>query len=377
MQEEISKSRKRKVGIIAGLFIGLLLMLTFAGNTFQALTLPKVMTSQITKGSLVHSYEGSSTVNPQEERELTNPAGWKVSKVLVKKGEAVNKGQSLIKYDGIEIKQQLADEQSALKKSDLSLEQLKYSVMLAMQGEDDAAKISASAALETAKVDMTTQQQHIQNLKNTLAANQQIVAPFNGIVTDISAIEGFSSSGVPDIKISNAEKGYKLELLIPSEIASMLSVGEVLDNMKLDREDHPSLTGKIEKMDETLNSPNNSSNSSDANAPGGAMYHLVIALEDHELHGGERVEVRIMKSKGEDLMLVPNKAVHKDNQGVYVYTISESASPLGNAYYAVRTPIKISDANDVSTAVTEGLFDQQEIIVENSGLIMDGTRVHK
>ncbi|WP_136605267.1 efflux RND transporter periplasmic adaptor subunit [Paenibacillus dokdonensis] len=377
MQEEISKSRKRKVGLIAGLFIGLLLMLTFAGNTFQALTLPKVITSQITKGSLVHSYEGSSTVNPQEERELTNPAGWKVSKVLVKNGEAVNKGQSLIKYEGIEIKQQLADEQSALKKSNLSLEQLKYSVMLAMQGEDDAAKISASAALETAKVDMTTQQQHIQNLKNTLAANQQIVAPFNGIVTEISAIEGFSSSGVPDIKISNAEKGYKLELLIPSEMASMLSVGEVLDNMKLDREDHPSLTGKIEKLDEALNSTNNSSNTSDANAPVSAMYHLVIALEDHDLHGGERVEVQLMKSKGEDQMLVPNKAVHKDNQGVYVYTISESASPLGNAYYAVRTPIKISDANDVSTAVSEGLFDQQEIIVENSGLIMDGTRVHK
>ncbi|GIP26715.1 macrolide ABC transporter [Paenibacillus sp. J23TS9] len=377
MQEEISKSRKRKVGLIAGLFIGLLLMLTFAGNTFQALTLPKVITSQIKKGSLVHSYEGSSTVNPQEERELTNPAGWKVSKVLVKKGEAVKKGQSLIKYDGIEIKQQLADEQSALKKSILSLEQLKYSVILAMQGEDDAAKISASAALETAKVDMSTQQLHIQNLKNTLAANQQIVAPFNGVVSEISAIEGFSSSGVPDIKISNAEKGYKLELLIPSEMASMLSVGEVLDNLKLDREDHPSLTGKIEKLDEALNYPNNSSNSSDANAPVSAMYHLVIALEDHELHGGERVEVQIMKSKGEDQMLVPNKAVHKDNQGVYVYTISESASPLGNAYYAVRTPIKISDANDVSTAVSEGLFDQQEIIVENSGLIMDGTRVHK
>lgn len=376
MQEEISKSRKRKVSLIAGLFIGLLLMLTFAGNTFQALTLPKVITSPIQKGTLVHSYEGSSTVNPQEERELTNPAAWKVSKVLVKKGEAVNKGQSLIKYDGIEVKQQLADEQSALKKSILSLEQLKYSVILAMQGEDDAAKISASAALETAKVDMTTQQQHIQNLKNTLAANQQIVAPFNGIISEINAIEGFGSSGVPDIKISNAEKGYKLELLIPSEIASMLSVGEVLDNMKLDREDHPSLTGKIEKMDEALNSPNNSSNT-EGNTPGGSMYHLVIALEDHELHSGERVEVQIVKSKGEDQMLVPNKAVHKDNQGVYVYTISESASPLGNAYYAVRTPIKISDSNDVSTAVSEGLFDEQEIIVENSGLIMDGTRVHK
>ncbi|MGV2806597.1 hypothetical protein GNF85_23960, partial [Clostridium perfringens] len=80
MEEVISRSRKRKVSITAGLFTGLLLILTFAGNTLQALTLPKVVITSVNKGSLVHSYVGRSTINPKEERELIHPSGWKVDK---------------------------------------------------------------------------------------------------------------------------------------------------------------------------------------------------------------------------------------------------------------------------------------------------------
>lgn len=380
MEEETSRSKKRKVRLIAGLFIGLLIVLTLVGNTIQALTLPKVLAVQAAAGSLTHSYNSTATVHPKEERDLTNPAGWKVAKVLVKKGDTVHKGQTLIEYDGSDIKQQIADEEAALKKLDLSMQQLEYNVIQAMQAEDEAAKISASSALESAKLDIATQQQHNQQLMNNLAASDHLAAPFDGIITDVGAIEGYASSGRPDIRISNSAKGYKLELPIPSDIASMLSVGESLEDLRLiGKEDEP-IQGKIESMGDMSNSNGGSPDtSSDEKTSGfsGSMQNLVISLGGSGIHGGERVEVHITRTKESDQLLVPSKAIHKDSEGAFVYTIKETQGPLGNAYYAVRTPVKVSDSNDSTTAISEGLFDEQEVIVESNDLIMDGTRVHK
>ncbi|MEK4259420.1 MULTISPECIES: efflux RND transporter periplasmic adaptor subunit [unclassified Paenibacillus] len=376
MEEETSKSRKRKVGLIAGLFIGLLIMLTLVGNTIQALTLPKVLTVQAATGSLSHSYASTATVQPKEERELTNPAGWKVARMLVKKGDRVHKDQTLIEYDGSDIKQQIADGEAALKKLNLSMEQLKYNVIQAMQAEDEAAKISAASALETAKLDRTTQQQHNQQLKNNLAANDHLAAPYGGIVTDVGAIEGYASSGAPDIRISNSAKGYNFELLIPSDIAAMLSVGESLQDIKLIGKDNEQLGGKIERMDDMSNQAGSTPDTPELNTSG-SMQRIVIALESIGLHGGERVEVHLTKTKDSNQLLVPNQAIHKDSEGSFVYTIKETQGPLGNAYYAVRTPVTVSDSNDSTTAISEGLFDEQEVLVESNDLIMDGTRVHK
>lgn len=375
MEEVLTRSRKRKISLIAGLFIGLLLVLTFAGNTLQALTLPKVVTASIDKGSLDHSYIGRATVNPKEERELVNPSGWKVDKVLVKKGDVVRKGEILVRYDGSEVKQQIAMEQSALKKLNLSLEQLEYNVMQAMQEEDEALRMSASSAFETAKLDMATQELRIENLKHTLSVNQQMAAPFDGTILEVGAMEGSGSTGGPDITMTNQAKGYGIELTVPSQIASRFNVGDVLDQILLDDEEQRSITGAIERIEEGTNSL--SANAEDAAENSiSTMSRMVIKLEEDGLTGGEQVKVNIKISSDAEQFLIPNHAVHKDSEGAYVYSLRESQGPLGNAYYAVRTPIRISDSNDHTTAVSEGLFDQQEIIVDSSGLIMDGARIN-
>ncbi|GIO34794.1 MULTISPECIES: efflux RND transporter periplasmic adaptor subunit [Paenibacillus] len=385
MEDNITPSRKRKIRLIAGLFTGLLLLFTFAGNTLQSLTMPKVLTITVSKGAMTHAYEESAEAIPVEIRALSNPAGWKVNHILVKKGDAVQKGQALIQYEGRDVQQQLADEKSALRKLELSMEQLQYNVMQAMQAEDEAARISAAAALESAKVDVSVQQKHIQNLQEQLADNQQITAPFDGIIMDVGALEGFSSTGKPDVVIANAAKGYKAELLMPSEVASLLAVGETLKDIKLaDQEEHPPITGIVEKIGGaggSTGSTINDSADSELNGLGGkapsSMKQVEILLKDSSLHGGEQLRVNIAKSTNGDAILVPKEAIHKDQEGTYVFTLQEKEGPLGNAYYAVRTNVKVIDSNDTTSAVTEGLFDEQEVIVDSNDLIVDGTRVHK
>lgn len=77
----------------------MLLFFTFFSNTLQSLTLPKVTTVKPQTKSLEFTLEGSGKLTPVSEAKLLNASGWKVRQVLVKEGDRVTKGQTLIRYD--------------------------------------------------------------------------------------------------------------------------------------------------------------------------------------------------------------------------------------------------------------------------------------
>ncbi|GGG67023.1 efflux RND transporter periplasmic adaptor subunit [Paenibacillus radicis (ex Gao et al. 2016)] len=381
LDETAAQSRKRKIRRFAALFFGLLIVLTLTGNTLQALTLPKVYTAQANRGELAHAFKGTGTVVPAEMKELANPAGWKVAHVLVKQGERVSKGQTLVQYDDSEAKQQLAEAQSALKKLQLSMEGLEHSYILAVTDGDESAKLSAKLAIETAKLDIADQKQRIQFQQAGRAENQRLTAPFDGVVAAIGATEGLGSSGAPDIQLTNAAKGFQVEMLIPSTIAELLSEGDLLE-LQLTGEEQRMLEGRVAAMkSDSLGGNAGDLGGGGAGAGGqgqGAVSSTLLTLavvDGKGLKGGERVELNLSKVKSAAAILIPNDAVHKDVDGAYVYTVEEHQGPLGNAYYVARTPIEIADANETTTAVSQGLFDQQNVIVNSSEPVIDGVRV--
>jgi len=371
MQGETSRSRPRKLRLIAGLFLGVLAAFTLAGNTLQALTLPKVHLAAASSGKLILEFRGSATVRPEAEKEIANPAGWKVAKVFVNKGDHVRKGETLIEYDDREAKEQLLSEQSALKKMELSIEDLQLDYIKAAQEGDESAKQQAASKIEIAKLDLSNQQRHIQLLQDKLEEGRRIAAPFDGVVTEVNAAQGSPSSGAPDIRMFDPAQGYRFEMRVPEPIVDRLRVGEQLDVRIPDDESHPAVPGTIADIRESA------ATGDVAGEPAGTerTSTLVVSLQGNQFQGGERVRLDIRLAGSAEMPLIPSDAVHKDNEGVFVYIVEEKQGPLGNAYYAVRVPITISEANDSTTAVDSGLFEQQQVIVASSEPIMDGMRV--
>ena len=191
MEGTIPDSRKVVIRLIGGLFIGLLISFTLLGNTLQSLSLPKVTTVIASSGQLEHAFKGNAVIQPGLQRELSNPAGWKVLKVSVKLGQQVEKGQALVEYSDSDAQQQLADARNSLQKLQLSMEQLEFQFKLAATGEDAAAKMGARLAIETAKLDISAQQQQIESLVQKMEQNRFLRAPFNGIVSEFHAVEGW------------------------------------------------------------------------------------------------------------------------------------------------------------------------------------------
>ncbi len=382
MGEMATRSRQRNISLLAGLFVALLVALTLGGNTIRSLSMPKVITSVPTAGSLDYAYEGSATVRPAAERELSNPAGWTVLEVLVKAGDTVQKGEPLVRYDDSDAQDQLAELQSSLKKLQMSLDLLQYNLKQALRGEDETAKLSSASALESTKLDIDDQKRRIEKLQTEMEASRELKAPVDGVVTAVGAATGSASTGMPDVRLADAAKGYQIRLTVPGELAARLNLGDELKSIVLADDDTRQLAGTVSAIEEAsgggadLTGGDSSGAGADVqiSAPTGL---LTVTLRDDGLglQGGERVKVSIRRSESGNLLLVPNEAVHHDSKGAFVYTISAKQGPLGNAYYATETRVVTAGSNDYATAVSGGLFEQSEVIVGNSGLITSGTRV--
>ncbi|SMF53998.1 efflux RND transporter periplasmic adaptor subunit [Paenibacillus barengoltzii] len=382
MEELATRSKQRKIRALGGLFFALLIVLTLGGNTIRALSMPKVITAVPTVGSLDYSYEGTALVRPAAERKLMNPAGWKVLKVLVKVGDKVHKGQPLVRYDDSDVKDQLADQQSSLKKMQLSLEQLEYDLKQALREGDEEAVHHASSALKSMQFDMEDQKRRITKLQEEIQAGRELIAPVDGIVMMVGAEEGIASAGVPDVSLSDTSQGYQIWLMVPDELAILIRSGEELDSITLVDDDARQLTGTVTTIEEAYDGGGDSIGDDqlgpgDSGQASAANTRITISLKEEEsgLLGGERVKVSLRKSKGDQLLLVPNEAVHHDSQGAFLYTISAEQGPLGNAYYAKLTRVETEGSNEYATAVSGEIFEQSEVIVGSTGLIMDGTRV--
>lgn len=369
--EQTKSGRKRTIRMFSGFFIGLLIVFTLLSNTLTALTLPKVILVETSRGQLIHTFQGSGVLKWMTEVTLTNSTGWKVKSVEVKEGEVVKKGQKLVIYDSTDAEQQILDEQASLQKLKLAMEELQSSYIEAVQSGDEMSIRIAKRVIETSKIDLGVQQRKIQKSEDHLTNNRELVAPFDGIVTQVNATDGLiSSNGGADVRISNGSLGF--ELLAPAVIADLVEIGETLD-VQVNGKDVKQVEGQIAEIQDT--------NSIDTGSVGNGktlnslMKNILVKVQDESLKGGDRVQMELTKPTSDDTILISNKAIHEDGSGKYILKIEERSGPLGNTYYIRRTSITVADSNEQVSAVTQGLFEGEQIILESSDPLQDGDKV--
>ncbi|MEK0314693.1 efflux RND transporter periplasmic adaptor subunit [Cohnella sp. 56] len=363
--------RKKTIAVIAGVSLGLLILLTLFSNTLMSLTLPKVALLTVSRGALSHEYASTGVLKWKAETELSSTSGWKVKAVAVKEGEAVQTGQTLITYDSKDIEQQIQDEQGSLAKLKLSTDGLQYDLKEALKGEDEKAIHDATIAYKSHEIDIETEQRRIQKLQLSLNDNSKLVAPFAGIITKVNAMAGVPSSG-PDVIISNQNSGLMLELSLPAPAVALLKVGAELD-VQVNGEEAAQIKGQIESIQdgESVNSDIGASAAGDSAVP---MKKLILSIQDPAAKAGDTAQVDLTQTL-EDVVLVPNAAIHDEGGKQYVFGIEQKDGPLGNAFYARKVYITVDDANDSQSAVTGGLFEQESIIIESSEPLQEGDKI--
>lgn len=375
-KELADRKRKRYIQIIFIVFIVTLVLFTLFSNTLQSLTLPKVRTEKSAIGKLVHKLEGSDILRPLTEVELSNPAGWKVRQVLVKEGDLVEKGQKLILYDSKSAERELEDEIIRLEKQKFELENVQDQFIQASMDEDEFKIRSVRREIEMSKLDLGVQERKINELRDRLTSSKEIMAPFDGIITRLNAVEGLASQGEPDIVISNYSQGYGFEVAVDSKLLSSLgiSIGEKVQvevNTAAEQQTRM-IDGELDQIVKT------ESRTEEAAGKSLAIPQKILRIKvvDSELKGGEQAWIKLEKRSRLEGIVIPNTAIHQDQEGGFVYKVEERRGALGNVFVALKVRIHARETNGQETVIqSDMIYEDDLIILESSEPLQDGNRI--
>ncbi|GKU77360.1 efflux RND transporter periplasmic adaptor subunit [Paenibacillus sp. L3-i20] len=368
---ETVSGRKRRIRIFFSIFVLLLVAFTLFSNTLMALTLPKVVVATPGRGELHHTFQGMGTVKWREEAALTGTAGGKVEKVHAKEGQSVKKGTVLVVYNQQTIQHQIEDEQTSLSRLKVALEDQQNSYKEASKSGDEKAIAKAKHDMKLTGIDIDAQARKVQRLQEDLRENGQLMAPFDGIVTKVNAVEGLGpSEGKSDVIIANVKLGFEFQFAAPASLVADLEKRATLF-VRIGGSNARQVEGIIEDIKDTepLSEPGKGGNTTIYKA----MKQLVITIEDKDLKGGEQAETQLIKTMS-DVMIVPNDAIHKEGDKRYVLIVEEKNGPLGNSFFVRQSNITIIDSNESGSAV-DGLMEYQPIIYKSSAPLQEGDKI--
>ncbi|PFX85475.1 RND transporter [Bacillus toyonensis] len=416
IEQDVTR-KKRNIKIISSVFIGLLIILTLFSNTLANWDLPKVTTEKPRNDQLTQTFTGNGELQPQEEAKLSASSSLeaKVKEVHVKEGDFVKKNHLLVTYDSKQKEQDILDAEATLQISKLALNdaQANYNEAKKSQQENKAnsqpsnqqenkandqqnnqqenkvnnqpnvgiSETSSVQALKTIveskKIEISTQERKIKNLKEELEMNKKLIAPFDGVVTKINAKKDQPSvKDEGDVILSNESKGFKVELQVPSDLAMHLKVGDKIEmkrnakflegelieiqNIAGNESERPKEQGE-QKNEQTPVTPQQ-------------QRRLLVNVHGEELKKGDLVEVKLTKKLAKGV-LIPSRVIEKGPTGPFVYTIEEKKGPLGNAFYIKESRITVGESNGQETLVLEGVVEKDQIVSKSSEPLQKGERV--
>ncbi len=215
---------------------------------------------------------------------------------------------------------------------------------------------AALAAVEEARVaynryldqsdEIAAAQAAVQALENTINTSK-IVAPFDGTITSVSAVEGsLVSSGDSALKISNLEN-LMVEVSISEVDINKVQVGQRAV-ITFDAIANKEYAGYVDSI--------SSSGSADDNSV--VQFSVWVKVEDvdDEVHPGFTSVVSIITSEVEDALLVPYDAVvSRDGSYMVVLANKDGSTTL--------VPVEVGAISDLFAEITSGEIEEGDQVV--------------
>lgn len=399
------------------IFVITIIFLTFFSNTINNFMLPQVETVYVTSGNLVKTVDGKGVIEAKQTYEFYIKSSIKVLEINAEAGQFIKKGQTIMILDKTELQKQLEDSLIILEQKKIQLEKLentssdikqKYKINIE-NAEKETAKCQedlditkelyeehivtkeemqqSEIKLETAKknysdlqlqkeidiknneldiknikLDLQLKQNNINSLKEELKTIDKITAPTDGIIKEINFAKGsIANSSKPLFKMTDTTSGFKLKITVDKSKASYLAQGDkaVVNITSL---------GGVKLEGTITNITDNNENSEDKK-------DIYINLQSEDLKGGEQAKLHIQKETQRYDMLIPNEGIRKDNKGYYVLILKEKDGVFGKEYYVQKSMIYCDGFDNTNTAVTNGLFPLDKVVIKSSKPISSGCRV--
>jgi len=293
----------------------------------------------VERGDLVLSVSGNGTFKASRDASLYFSSGGKVEKVYVEEGDEVAAGQALAKLDTSNLELALLQAQAARDEAKYNLNQLKN----VLRASSDRVKI-AGLQLEAAEKAVIEAQKQLDEAV--------ITAPFGGVVTGVFADEGDilpSPTMAPKLVIKMIDiSSLELEVDIDETDIASVKPGQRV-GIDVDALPDLKLEGRVIEI-QTM-----------PFSEGGVVFYKVSVKPGvfpvPGLRVGMSATADIINLEHKDVLLVPERAVQKDENGKPVVKVK-----TGEEFQLRPVTLGITDGFNVE--VLDGLKEGEEVVVE-------------
>jgi len=352
--------KKRRIIIVVCLVvIGIVLGIVFTRGTSPESTLTTV---NVTRGDIVKTVLVDGSLGMPDKAYLSFGAPGTVEKVLVDEGNNVTKDQVLARLDApslessvemAELQVEIAEEgvKAARAQYEIALINLDESTPMVSEEVLELQVDAAKASWKTAKLNLEIAELSLESAELNLE-KAVIVAPFDGVVADISITEGKEISTAtlasPAISLVDTSKIEMRGFIDEIDIA-MVQLGQEA-NIILDALPDEEVKGSV-----VFISPVGTI------LAGVVSYDTTIALKNPvaELRDGMSATAEVIIERHDDVLSIPNRYIRGTTENPMVVVLVDEQEE--------EREITLGLTDGINTEVLSGLQEGEKVILPTSG----------
>ena len=352
----------------------------FSSNSKQEMT---YLTESVTRGNVEKTVVASGSVESVNEVDVGAQASGKITKLYVKLGQEIKKGEMIADIDSTTQINTLNTKKAALVSYQAQLKAKKTAYDVALSSYNRLSKLytqkatsldsvnTAKSTLDNAKAEMEAIEANIKQAEievNTAETNvgyTKITAPMDGTVISVPVSEGQTVNAnqtTPTIvTIADLSKMKIKPEISEGDITKVKAGQEVSFTILSDSQTvYHSVIDSVDPANTTTSdSSSTSSLSSSSSSTTSAIYYYANVLIDNPnrtLRIGMTTENNIKIANAKDVLLVSNMAIQKRDGKSFVNVLNDKNQPEPRE-------VEIGVQNDFKTEIKSGLNEGEKVIV--------------
>ena len=354
----------------------------FSINSKQETT---YLTESVTRGNVEKTVVASGSVESVNEVDVGAQASGKITKLYVKLGQEIKKGEMIADIDSTTQINTLNTKKAALVSYQAQLKAKKTAYDVALSSYNRLSKLymqkatsldsvnTAKSTLDNAKAEMEVIEANIKQAEievNTAETNvgyTKITAPMDGTVISVPVSEGQTVNAnqtTPTIvTIADLSKMKIKPEISEGDITKVKAGQEVSFTILSDSQTvYHSVIDSVDPANTTItdsSSTSSSTNSSSSSSTTSAIYYyanVLIDNPDRTLRIGMTTENNIKIANAKDVLLISNMAIQKRDGKSVVNILNDKNQPE-------QREVETGVQNDFHTEIKSGLNEGEKVIV--------------
>ena len=354
----------------------------FSSNSKQETT---YLTESVTRGNVEKTVVASGSVESVNEVDVGAQASGKITKLYVKLGQEIKKGEMIADIDSTTQINTLNTKKAALVSYQAQLKAKKTAYDVALSSYNRLSKLytqkatsldsvnTAKSTLDNAKAEMEAIEANIKQAEievNTAETNvgyTKITAPMDGTVVSVPVSEGQTVNAnqtTPTIvTIADLSKMKIKPEISEGDITKVKAGQEVSFTILSDSQTvYHSVIDSVDPANTTTSDSSSTSSSTSSNSSSSttsAIYYyanVLIDNPDRTLRIGMTTENNIKIANAKDVLLVSNMAIQKRDSKSFVNVLNDKNQPE-------QREVETGVQNDFQTEIKSGLNEGEKVIV--------------